>query len=380
MAVKCDVLVVGAGPAGALAANTLLDNYPEADVIQIERKEPIGFPVECAEVISDKRVKLVPIEIPNKFIYKTVHYIKKYFDKGLEQRTEFPYPYYIMDRIGWEQYMANQAKNKGCEVLNAELKGISIDRDRVSAKIIRDDANMFVKSKLVIAADGYASETARAVGVLGDLSASDAAITYHKILKDIEIDHDALEFYFKFDYFGHAYGWVFPNENESANVGFTLLKSEIEDGFQIGEVAEKFFGLERFEGAEEVAAPIISCLPFSKPSKLVGDRIMVAGDAAKFCTAVFGSGIGNAMLSGRVAGEVAALALQKNRYSKEFLDLYANHPDIKKLVNELEAVYELRKLYDSLSREQILEIGRKHAENPEARLKEVLAGYKPRKK
>ena len=45
---KCDVLVVGGGPAGSNAK----DRVKEADVLVIEKKE-IGSPVQCAKVFND---------------------------------------------------------------------------------------------------------------------------------------------------------------------------------------------------------------------------------------------------------------------------------------------------------------------------------------
>ncbi|MGB9212783.1 MAG: NAD(P)/FAD-dependent oxidoreductase, partial [Halobacteriota archaeon] len=44
-----DIIVVGAGPAGAFAAATAA---PECDVLLMEKRQEIGDPVRCAEGIS----------------------------------------------------------------------------------------------------------------------------------------------------------------------------------------------------------------------------------------------------------------------------------------------------------------------------------------
>jgi digeranylgeranylglycerophospholipid reductase len=60
---NCDVLVVGAGPAGSVTAMTASENG--ADVIFIEEHEVPGIPVYCAEGLSiggieDGGLKAVP--------------------------------------------------------------------------------------------------------------------------------------------------------------------------------------------------------------------------------------------------------------------------------------------------------------------------------
>src|SRR5712692_4438026 len=48
-----DVLVVGAGPAGAVAAWEAKQAAPELDVLLIERDRAVGAPVRCAEGVGD---------------------------------------------------------------------------------------------------------------------------------------------------------------------------------------------------------------------------------------------------------------------------------------------------------------------------------------
>src|SRR5213075_2091462 len=48
-----DVLVVGAGPAGAVAARHAKQAAPELDVVLLERDRAVGAPVRCAEGVGD---------------------------------------------------------------------------------------------------------------------------------------------------------------------------------------------------------------------------------------------------------------------------------------------------------------------------------------
>ncbi len=48
--IECDIVVVGAGPAGSLAARTAAENG--ASTILLEEHPKVGYPINCAEGLS----------------------------------------------------------------------------------------------------------------------------------------------------------------------------------------------------------------------------------------------------------------------------------------------------------------------------------------
>ena len=54
---KLDVLVVGAGPAGCVAAWEAKANGKQLDVLLVERDRAIGAPVRCAEGVGSKGLR-----------------------------------------------------------------------------------------------------------------------------------------------------------------------------------------------------------------------------------------------------------------------------------------------------------------------------------
>ncbi|RMF90582.1 MAG: FAD-binding protein, partial [Methanobacteriota archaeon] len=62
MAIECDVLVVGAGPAGSSAARAAAEGG--AETIFIDKKKEVGVPVQCAEGIGSYLIPYLPFEMP----------------------------------------------------------------------------------------------------------------------------------------------------------------------------------------------------------------------------------------------------------------------------------------------------------------------------
>ena len=56
-----DVVVVGAGPAGSMAAKTAAENG--LNVLLVEKRQEIGTPVRCAEGVSKESIELSLIHI-----------------------------------------------------------------------------------------------------------------------------------------------------------------------------------------------------------------------------------------------------------------------------------------------------------------------------
>ena len=64
-----DVIVVGAGPGGSIAARTAAE---ECDVLLVEKRQEIGSPVRCAECV-DKRSLSTYIQPNKKWIASTIN-------------------------------------------------------------------------------------------------------------------------------------------------------------------------------------------------------------------------------------------------------------------------------------------------------------------
>jgi flavin-dependent dehydrogenase len=126
-----------------------------------------------------------------------------------------------------------------------------------------------------------------------------------------------------------GYFWIFPLPNGEANVGLGMVKRDMQKKkidlrkAIIKEIEENPLFKERFAGAELIGSIVGWNLPIaSYHRKCYGNGFMLLGDAASLIDPLSGEGVGNAMISGKLAAQVAAEALESKDYSENFLQKY----------------------------------------------------------
>ena len=82
---KCDVLVVGGGPAGSNAARYAAKG---ADVILIEKKKEIGGPVQCAEGVSQGIFEKLEMKQNSRYISSNIEFVKLISPNGTVIRLD----------------------------------------------------------------------------------------------------------------------------------------------------------------------------------------------------------------------------------------------------------------------------------------------------
>ncbi|MCK5030375.1 MAG: FAD-dependent oxidoreductase, partial [Thermoplasmatales archaeon] len=128
MSIRCDVLVVGAGPAGSSAARSAALNG--AKTLFIDKKEEIGNPVKCAEGIGDFLFPYLPFRIPKEqLIWEMDGMFFWTDDISIEKRGDF-WKSYSVDRRKFDKWLSELAINEGAELLtNTKLTDIELDEE-----------------------------------------------------------------------------------------------------------------------------------------------------------------------------------------------------------------------------------------------------------
>jgi digeranylgeranylglycerophospholipid reductase len=316
-----DVIVVGAGPAGSIAAKTAAEKG--YSVLLIEKRQEIGEPIRCAEGIAVKGLADFTEPDP-KWICAKIRRTKMFSPSGscLEFREENCDVAYILDRKLFDRDLAKKAAHAGAEVYTkTQATGVLIENGQVTGirgKQLGDDFE--AKARVVIAADGVESRVARWAGLNTTIRRADigSCAQYHLVHPGLE--KDCFEFHFGRKHAPGGYAWVFPKGDGEANVGLGVSMSG--PGFDNALTCLKKFVAWRFPGASVLQTMAGGVTITGMPPRLSSGGIVLVGDAGRLSDPATGEGILNGMISGRLAASVVARAISAGDVSAGALRQY----------------------------------------------------------
>jgi digeranylgeranylglycerophospholipid reductase len=293
-----------------------------ASVLVFDKKTTIGAPVRCGEFFPcrNEMLDLLPgswdfaplFEIPPDAITNRCQRLRIFSPCG--KCWEFPFKAYVLDRIALEQSMAKEASELGAEIRLGCPVRIFENNGHIKVGTTEQES---VEAQVVIAADGFPSVAAASGGLHDDRYAlpKNVAINYQYVMDGLEIESDVTEMYMGTSVAPGGYGWIIPKGCTTANIGVGVRTT-----FKSGEwrtrldhfVHEYSLTAGRLH-AGRIQTMTADVLPIDGAvSKTYSDRMLLVGDAAGMVMPTNGGGIPTAMVSGRIAGEVAALHVKKN--------------------------------------------------------------------
>jgi digeranylgeranylglycerophospholipid reductase len=218
-----DLAIVGCGPGGLYAAVQALERG--LSVHMFDKKTVVGVPVKCGEYFPVKKEMeyLLPsageymhvFDVPQEAIDNLCKTIRVISPKGRE--FEFDFEAYVLDRTRLEQGMAKKALELGGTIeLGTSVELFHENGDLILGRTAADG----VKARVIIAADGFPSKTARASGILTQdyMTPNNVAINYEYLMSDLTIDQTVTEMYFGSQFAPGGYGWIIPKGDRSANL------------------------------------------------------------------------------------------------------------------------------------------------------------------
>ncbi len=319
-----DVVVVGAGPAGSVTARFAAEN--KASTLILERDRESGIPVRCAEGISGGGLENF-IDIDDRFIASRISKARLYTPNGnhLEMRSNVRG--YILERRIFDSALCDIACNKGAEMITkADVIGAERTSDgKMKVSFLHKGYKREVLCKILIGADGVESRVGRWAGIDTALELCDISTSTQYTINNIKIDSELISFYFGREVAPGGYIWIFPKSEHSANVGIGIA------GSYAGEKpAQAYLNefINRHFPEASISYTVYSGVPITKTLKqIVTDNVMLVGDAARQVNPITGGGIKQAMIAGKIAGEVAAEAVSKENYSTKILKKYPQEWD-----------------------------------------------------
>lgn len=317
---EVDLLVAGAGPGGLYAAVQALKLGLTVQVF--DKKTVVGVPVKCGEYfpVRKEMAYLLPsagdylhvFDVPQEAVDNVCKSIRVISPKGSEY--EFDFEAYILDRTKLEQHMAEEVQKLGGTVRLRTPVDLFAEDGNLMVGRTREDA---IKAKVIIAADGFPSKVAKSAGILtGDyMTPNNVAINYEYLMTDLSVDQTVTEMYLGTELAPGGYGWIIPKGNRSANVGIGIRTSysKRNDGRSYLHFFLDECSLTKLKLKGGKPGPMIAdVLPVDGPlAKTYSEHVMAVGDAAGMVMPTNGGGISTAMITGEIAGQVAADHVQR---------------------------------------------------------------------
>src|SRR5213593_5284572 len=125
-----DVLVVGAGPAGAVAAWEAKRAAPELDVLLLERDRAVGAPVRCAEGVGDAGLREFASPDAAPWVARKITRVVFIAPDDTEVEVAERDVGWILDRTRFDAHLAERAVGLGAELrVSTEAAGMTCEPD-----------------------------------------------------------------------------------------------------------------------------------------------------------------------------------------------------------------------------------------------------------
>ena len=296
---KYDLVVVGCGPAGASAA--LAGAKGGLSVLILDRKRSVGVPGRSGGYVPLRLRRRVWFD--DECILQEVAGFRLFLPEGRDSSIKAPG--YILDRTRFDKTLAIYALEFGADLANGTVTELAGQRLRFR----RGGQEAEVEGRVVIGADGPHSIVGRSIGAVNTefLVAAQAEV-------GLKVPFNRAEIWFDKRCVG-GYKWFFPTGRTArVGVGMAARYAPLLKGL-LGDFLNHLSDQGRIYRE--------SVLSYSGGSVPVGRLLsspacsfaLLAGDAAGCADMVTWAGIGAAVLSGTLAGEIAAKAIRSSDLS-----------------------------------------------------------------
>lgn len=325
-----DVVVVGAGTAGCLAAKTTAEAGLKVCLVERKRREQIGEKI-CGDALGEHHLKTLGLEKPQGGeLEKKIEGIRIY---SPDMETAFTIRHedfigYLLNRRLFGQWLLRKAIDRGTTLLDSTLcSGPTIERKFVTGittKNLKTGKTSKVKGKVVVDASGFIGVVRKSLPkemrIESEVANEDVEACYREIrqLRQESEDTKYCEIYINQKVTPGGYSWIFSKSGARANVGLGICmrgrfpnpKTQLYEHVLTRPLFEGSLLLEGGAWFDPTRRPL---------DNMVGNGVAILGDAASLVNPIHGGGIGPSMLSGFYAGKTIVEALEKGDVSQKSL-------------------------------------------------------------
>jgi menaquinone-9 beta-reductase len=320
-----DVIVVGAGPAGAAAAYHLA--RAGVDVLMVDgssfpRDKVCGDfvgPVALAELADIGVTVRADFQQTNRIVGASLHLDGKHMvTRNLPAVDGLPPFGRVIPRLDLDEWIRQAAVTAGSRFRGAtKVTEVSSRPRAVIVEATEGERRVRLRARLVIGADGSNSKVAS--GLRGaPIDKRDRIMAVRAYYSGVSGPGDRCDMYFSEDSFP-GYYWLFPTSATTANVGLGMVMettppSEGHLRTMLLDLVGRDRALHSRLGGATIEGRVLGwpLSTYNRHAHLVADGVMLIGDAAGLINPLNGEGIQYALLSGRWASNVARQALARH--------------------------------------------------------------------
>ena len=312
----CDVVVVGAGPGGSMAARYCAEGGLKT--ILLEKKAEVGAPLRCAEGVSKKWLEEVGIEPEPMWIRGDMKGAIIKTPQGttfqLDESKAGSEVGYVLERHLFDKALARDAAKAGAQIMmRTSCTGIIREEGKIVGVRARSmGEEIEIRAKCVVAADGFESQVGRWAGIDTTLKLNDIDSCIQYRMVNIDCVPDYCEFVIGSVAPG-GYIWIFPKGEGVANVGIGVMGRLCKGNGDAKYYLDKFIA----EDPRLSKGQILEIM-----GGFVDDNIILVGDAARIIDPITGGGICHACRTGMYAGKVLTECAKTGDFSKQALMPY----------------------------------------------------------
>ncbi|MFW6110810.1 MAG: geranylgeranyl reductase family protein [Thermoproteota archaeon] len=338
---KFDVIVVGAGTAGCLAAKTTAEAGLRVCLVERKSEEEIGEKI-CGDALGEHHFETVELEKPSgRELEKRIEGIQIY---SPDLETEFTIEYrdyvgYMLNRRLFGQWLLKKALDEGVTLWDStRCLGPTIKDDFVTGIEVKDNSEakkVSLEGDVVLDASGFLGVVRRRLPsemqIETGVANRDVEACYREV-RQIQEELEQSEYckiYLNQEVTPGGYTWVFPKGGAKVNAGLGVCMQE---GFPNPKIQfyEHVLTKPLFEGSL-----LLNSGAWYDPTRrpldnMVGNGVAILGDAACLVNPIHGGGIGPSMLSGYLAGNTVVEALENGTadqdslwpYNQEYMESY----------------------------------------------------------
>jgi digeranylgeranylglycerophospholipid reductase len=322
VSVDSDIIVVGAGPAGAFSA--LQAAKLGARVMLYEEHGEIGVPSHCTGHVSLAGMKRLKLDLPEEIFENKIRAATFYSPSGHPFSIRFSSPVTcVINRRLFDQYLAQRAIEEGVELVhNARVDSLLIEKGAVKGAMVRRKRNTErVMSRVVIDAEGVSSSLLKRAGI----PSLNRQMTVNGVQAEVDrvdgIEGDTVEVFSGSAYAPGFFAWIVPKNDGTAKIGLGATRGNQRDLLRHF-IRHHPVASQRIKQSH-VTSLVYHSIPLGGPiARAFYNGLLIVGDAASQVKPTTGGGIIMGLTCARIAGKAAAYTVRYKDPSTFFLSKY----------------------------------------------------------